>query len=203
MVTIIDYGMGNLRSVQKIFERLNVNAMITDKHSEIQKAKKLLLPGVGHFGNGMKKLKEKGFVELLSEKVVNDNTPIMGICLGMQLMTNHSEESDENGLGWIDATTKKFSFEKGQLKIPHMGWNTLLTSKESLLGNGIIPDDLFYFVHSYYVSCNDTEDILFKSEYGNQFVSGFQKNHIIGVQFHPEKSHRSGLKLIQNFIDYK
>lgn len=199
MITIIDYGMGNLRSVQKVFERLNIQVQITSNHTEILKANKLLLPGVGHFKNGIKKLEETGLKEILNQVVLIKKIPIMGICLGMQLMTKSSAEGDVEGLGWIDAETRKFSFNDKQLKIPHMGWNQVDVKKRTVMSNLITADDVFYFVHSYFVTCNNNEDVLFQSDYGQCFVSGFEKENIVGVQFHPEKSHNSGLRLIQNF----
>lgn len=201
MITIIDYGMGNIRSVQKIFQRLNIQVQITSNHKEILNADKLLLPGVGHFANGMKKLKETGLSEILDQLVLTKKVPIMGICLGMQLMTKYSTEGNVEGLGWIDAETSRFNFENKNLKIPHMGWNQLNIKKNTTMSNSITLDDLFYFVHSYFVSCNQEKDVLFQSNYGNPFVSGFEKDNIVGVQFHPEKSHRSGIRLIQNFAD--
>lgn len=193
--------MGNIRSVQKIFQRLNIQVQITSNHKEILNADKLLLPGVGHFANGMKKLKETGLSEILDQLVLTKKVPIMGICLGMQLMTKYSTEGNVEGLGWIDAETSRFNFENKNLKIPHMGWNQLNIKKNTTMSNSITLDDLFYFVHSYFVSCNQEKDVLFQSNYGNSFVSGFEKDNIVGVQFHPEKSHRSGIRLIQNFAD--
>lgn len=201
MITIIDYGMGNLRSVQKIFQRLNIPSQITADHTAISNAEKLLLPGVGHFVNGMKNLEETGLMEVLNKKVLEDKIPIMGICLGMQLMTNYSEEGDVKGLGWIDAYTHKFNFETNDLKIPHMGWSDVRVMKQTNISEGIDRENSFYFVHSYYVFCNKEEDILFQTNYGTTFVSGFQKGNIIGVQFHPEKSHKSGMQLLQNFAN--
>jgi len=211
MITIIDYGMGNLRSVQKIFQRMNVQAKITNDHNEILKANKLLLPGVGHFANGMKKLEQSGLIEILNKKVLEEKTPILGICLGMQLMTKSSEEGDVAGLNWIDAQTLKFNFrpevkfpslqaENGILKIPHVGWNSVIVKKQTSISKQINADDSFYFVHSYFVKCNNAQDVLFETAYGSNFVSGFEKENIVAVQFHPEKSHQSGMKLIQNFM---
>jgi glutamine amidotransferase len=199
MITIIDYGMGNLRSVQKIFQRLNIGAVITSNHADILSAEKLVLPGVGNFANGMKKLEENGLKEVLNKKVLEEKIPILGICLGMQLMAKYSEEGLVEGLGWLDAQTQRFRFEDRGLKIPHMGWNEVDVKKKTTMSNNITSDDLFYFVHSYYMSCNQKEDILFGSDYGHFFVSGFEKDNIVGVQFHPEKSHRSGMQLIRNF----
>lgn len=201
MITIINYGMGNLRSVEKIFQRLNCNVLITSDVETINKADKLLLPGVGHFEKGVEKLKKTGIWDVLNNKVLGDKTPILGICLGMQLMTKHSEEGNVEGLSWIDAQTKKFNIEP-PLKVPHMGWNTINLKKSTKLTLNLNEESLFYFVHSYYVKCNNEEDILFESKYGHKFVSGFQRNNILGVQFHPEKSHQTGIQLIKNFINF-
>ena len=201
MITIIDYGMGNLRSVEKIFQRLKIDISISSNLDDINNAKKIVLPGVGHFQNGMRKLQETGIKDVLNKKILQEKTPILGICLGMQLMTNHSEEGNVDGLGWIDGETKRFNFESKKIKIPHMGWNQVEIAKESVMTKGIDGDNSFYFVHSYFVSCNDENDILFKSTYHHSFVSGFEKNNIVGVQFHPEKSHQYGMQLIKNFIE--
>lgn len=201
MITIIDYGMGNIRSVQKIFQRLNIQVHVASSHKEILDADKLLLPGVGHFTNGMKKLENTGLKEILNQQVLINKIPILGICLGMQLMTKYSTEGDAEGLGWIDAKTNKFDFENSKLKIPHMGWNQVDVKKHTIMSRNVTADDLFYFVHSYFVECNQKQDTLFQSDYGFPFVSGFEKDNIVGVQFHPEKSHRSGMRLIQNFSD--
>lgn len=201
MITIINYGMGNLRSVEKIFQRLNCNVLITSDVETINKADKLLLPGVGHFEKGVEKLKKTGIWDVLNNKVLVDKTPILGICLGMQLMTKHSHEGNVEGFGWIDAQTEKFNL-KSPLKVPHMGWNSInLKKRSSKISLNLDDSSLFYFVHSYYVTCNNEDDILFESNYGHKFVSGFQKNNFLGVQFHPEKSHQTGLQLIKNFIN--
>ena len=200
MITIIDYGMGNLRSVEKIFHRLNIPAKITSLPSEILKAERLLLPGVGHFATGIKKLNESGIKDILKQRVLSDKVPILGICLGMQLMTNFSEEGDIEGLGWIEANTYKFNFEKGKLKTPHMGWNGVEVKKQTVLSQSVDSSNLFYFVHSYYVKCKHDSDILFETTYGHSFVSSFERGNIVGMQFHPEKSYKSGMQLIQNFL---
>ena len=196
-VTIIDYGMGNLRSVQKAFERINVTANITNNPLDLTNANKIILPGVGHFQQGMKNLSETGFVDAIREQIIKDK-PILGICLGMQLLTSFSEEGNVYGLGVVPGKTLKFPFSK--LKIPHMGWNSLNIIKETKFSNNISKDDLFYFVHSYYVKCSNITDVLFQTEYGITFDSGFQHGNIFGVQFHPEKSHKSGLSVLSNFI---
>ena len=205
MVTIIDYGLGNLRSVQKAFERLNVKAIITNDIKEIAEAEKLVLPGVGHFVKGMHYLKELKLIDILNTKVMLDKTPILGICLGMQLMTEFSEEGNCEGLGWIEAKTIRFNYNGNGtghgLKIPHMGWNDIRFVKSTALKNELETSSSFYFVHSYYVNCKDENDRLTRTEYGIEFDSGFQRENITGVQFHPEKSHAAGLKLLKNFIN--
>lgn len=198
MITIINYGMGNLRSVEKIFQRHDIPAMISSNVTEIENAEKLLLPGVGNFKNGVDKLRSNNLWEVLNKKVLVNKTPIIGICLGMQLMTKFSEEGNVNGFDWIEAITKKFP-PNTNLKTPHMGWNTINIKKDNPLGADLTNESSFYFVHSYYVTCENAEDVLFETQYGIPFVSGFQKNNIYGVQFHPEKSYKAGLQLIKNF----
>jgi glutamine amidotransferase len=195
--------MGNLRSVQKAFQRLNCPVLISRNINDIENANKLVLPGVGHFVNGMNKLKDFNLIEILNYKVIEKKTPILGICLGMQLMTLFSEEGNIKGLGWINAETIKFKFPHimniKYYKIPHMGWNNIEIKKTNIFSS-ITNEDYFYFVHSYYVKCNNTEDVLFQTNYNIDFHSGFINRNVIGVQFHPEKSHSAGLKLINNFI---
>lgn len=199
MIHIVDYGAGNLRSVQKAFERMRIEAKPTNNPDEIINAAKIVLPGVGNFEAAIKKIKSAGIFDALNSAVIDKKTPILGICLGMQLMTNHSEEGDANGFGWIDALTKKFDFKDSNLRIPHMGWNNLLIKNDSKLYNGINSNDLFYFVHSYYVACQNEIDIAAETEYGLSFTSSFSKENIYGCQFHPEKSHDVGLQIIKNF----
>lgn len=203
MITIIDYGMGNLRSVQKAFERIKVGTKISNKAEDIINSDKLILPGVGHFERGMRNLKESGLFDALNEAVLNRKTDILGICLGMQLMTEFSEEGGCKGFGWITAKTKKFVFNNNQLKIPHMGWNNLIMKGENKLLKGVGSDKFFYFVHSYYVSCENNEDIIAETNYGEKFVSSFNKSNIYGCQFHPEKSHDAGLWILRNFAEIK
>jgi glutamine amidotransferase len=151
----------------------------------------------------MDKLRHLDLIELLNNKVLVEKTPILGICLGMQLMTGFSEEGNVAGLSWVDAKTVRFplDFAERKIKVPHIGWNNTTWNSNHLFGNNITTDDLFYFVHSYYVTCRNRQDSLFESSYGLSFDSGFMHENIIGVQFHPEKSHKSGLKLLQNFIN--
>lgn len=202
MTIIVDYGIGNLGSVKNMLKKVGEEAIISSDHSIISNATKLLLPGVGSFDTGMQKLIDTGIDKILYQKAVIDKTPILGICLGMQLLTNSSEEGNLKGLGFLNANVKKFNFTNHDLKIPHMGWNLANRKKESSLINDIELESRFYFVHSYFVSCMEKEDILTETTYGNNcFVSSFEKENILGVQFHPEKSHRFGMQLFKNFVD--
>lgn len=201
MIVIIDYGMGNLRSVQKAFERIKVPVFISSDKTEIPKADKIVLPGVGNFERGITNLRSIGLFDTLNEVVIEYKIPILGICLGMQLMTEFSEEGNVEGFGWIKARTKKFVFDRAGLKIPHMGWNNINVVRDNIITNNISPDNLFYFVHSYYVSCENQGDVLATTNYGASFVSSFQKENIYGCQFHPEKSHDAGLKMLKNFSE--
>ena len=199
MIIVIDYGMGNLGSIANMIKKVGYKCIITSDLEEIKKATKLILPGVGSFDNGMKNLENLGMIEVLNQKVLVEKTPILGICLGMQLMTKSSEEGTSAGLGWLDAKTKKFVSDT--LKIPHMGWNIIKHQKESKLFDECKSEKRFYFVHSYCVSCNNQEDILANTNYTQDFVSSFEKENIVGVQFHPEKSHKFGMQLLKNFVE--
>lgn len=202
MITVIDYGMGNLRSVQKAFQRIGHNANISSNSKDISKSDKLILPGVGFFEKGVHNLKENCLWDVLNELVINKKIPILGICLGMQLMTEFSEEGNTNGFGWIKGVTKKFVQIDKKFKIPHMGWNNLSIINDKTLLKGITNTDFFYFVHSYFVTCNNMEDIVSETFYNNKFVSVFQHNNIFGCQFHPEKSHDAGLMILKNFAEF-
>lgn len=201
-ITIIDYGMGNLRSVQKKFIRVGANVEITNSPKKIGEAEKLVLPGVGHFANGVKKLREYGLWNILNERVLNDRIPILGICLGMQLMAKNSEEGNVEGLGWFDAEVVKFHVEDQlRYKIPHMGWNNAIVKKKTSLFETVPDEAMFYFVHSFYTKCNNPKDVLTTTEYEYQFVSSIQKENIYGIQFHPEKSHEWGEIIFRNFVN--
>jgi glutamine amidotransferase len=201
MITIIDYGMGNLGSISNMLKRIGAQSMFTSASEEISGAEKIILPGVGHFDRAMENLDKLGLIETIKNKVLNDKTPILGICLGMQLMCMSSEEGTRQGLGLIDAVVKRFRFSHNNLKIPHMGWNIASPKKDSNLFINNQIDTRFYFVHSYYVVCNETNDTLTTTNHGFEFISSFEHNNIIGVQFHPEKSHRFGMELLKNFVE--
>lgn len=200
MIVIVDYGMGNLRSVEKALIRLGETPVITNSIEIIKKSDKIILPGVGHFKQGMENLHKLNLIDTLNKKVLLHKTPILGICLGMQLMSNFSEEGNTKGFGWVDSNTIKFNFSNNKLKVPHMGWNSLNIKKNKSLVDGVSSEDIFYFVHSYYITCNNEDDIVATTNYGIDFVSAIQKENIYATQFHPEKSHDSGFKIIVNFL---
>ena len=199
MITIIDYGMGNLGSVFNMFKKIGVPSIITSDLGQISSATKLLLPGVGSFDKAMKKLNESGIREILDDKVLNEKIPLLGICLGMQLITNSSEEGSEEGLGYINGSAKKFIFQNKKMKVPHMGWNLVKKSTKSQLTDGLVDNSRFYFVHSYYVKVKNINNSILKTTYGFDFDSAIQNKNIYGAQFHPEKSHKFGMKIFDNF----
>lgn len=200
MITVVNYGMGNLGSIINMFKRLGVNVTLADSATQVRQAEKLILPGVGAFDAAMQRIQAiDGLVEVLNEKVLVNKTPILGICLGMQLLTRSSEEGQMKGFGWIDAETVKFS-NTNSLKVPHMGWNTVYIVKPNPLFDGIIDQEQrYYFVHSYYVRCKFQENVCGITYYGGWFHSVIVHENIFGAQFHPEKSHKYGMKLFENF----
>ena len=202
MITIIDYGMGNLGSIQNMFKYIGVESTIENDVDKIKNASKILLPGVGSFDTAMKKINESDLKEVLNEKVLKEQIPVLGICLGMQLLTNSSEEGNLEGLGWIDAKAINFKekIDKGY-GVPHMGWNIVNKSNDSQLTQGFeeFDESRFYFVHSYFVKVEDEKNSILKTSYGLEFDSAIQEDNIYGVQFHPEKSHKFGVKFFENF----
>ena len=201
-IVVIDYGMGNIGSIKNMLTYLGTDSIVTSDKKEIQSADKLILPGVGYFKSAMDNIRKLDIIDLLHSHVLEEKKPILGICLGMQLMCNHSEEGDVPGLSFINASVKKFSFStESELKIPHMGWNKVeLINHQSRIFKGPLEGERFYFVHSYYVKCDNNSDILTKTDYGLKFDSSFECENIFGVQFHPEKSHSYGINLFKNFI---
>jgi imidazole glycerol-phosphate synthase subunit HisH len=204
MVVIIDYGVGNIASIANMLKRVGAESRITNDPSEILNAQKIILCGVGGFDDGMSRLESSGIVSVIKEAALDKKIPLLGVCLGMQLLTNGSEEGNKQGLGLVKGFTRRFSFQglenERQYKIPHMGWNEIDFSKPSKLQNEMPQPSRFYFVHSYHVMLDNKEDELMKANYGIEFSAAFEHNNIIGVQFHPEKSHSFGLKLYENFI---
>ena len=198
MITVVDYGMGNLGSITNMLNRIKVPVNVTSNVSEIENASKLLLPGVGKFDAAMNKINDSGLRDVLDKKVLNDKIPVLGICLGMQLLTCSSEEGSVPGLGWIKASTKKFPVFD-DLKVPHMGWNVVDVSNESLLTQSLPKDSRFYFVHSYCVHVHDSNNSILKTKYGIEFDSAISHGNVFGTQFHPEKSHKFGMQLLRNF----
>lgn len=202
MVAIINYGVGNLSSIYNMFKKVGIPAQITADPEEISKADKILLPGVGAFDHGMERLDQSGLRPLLEQKALREKVPVLGICLGMQMLTRKSEEGIKSGLGWLDAETKKFSIAGNNLKIPHMGWNQVhIRNSESIFKGMDQTEPRFYFVHSFHVVCQHEENVLAETDYGYAFTSSFNKDNIFGTQFHPEKSHKFGMSLLRNFGD--
>lgn len=200
MIAIVDYGMGNLCSVKNMLKYLGYDSEVTGEVSRIEAADKLILPGVGNFGKAMEVIRQSGLLEVLNRRVLKDKTPILGICLGMQLLLGHSEEGDCDGLGWIPGEVKRFDLSAYPgLKVPHMGWDYIEKQKQSPLFAGMAGGERYYFVHSYYVSCRDRSDVAATTEYGISFDSMVQRENIYGTQFHPEKSHRFGMEILGNF----
>jgi imidazole glycerol-phosphate synthase subunit HisH len=201
MLTIIDYGTGNLNSVANMIRYVGGTCQITSEYNDIANAEKLILPGVGAFDQGIKALNERNITNALSTAVLGRGVPILGICLGMQLMTKHSEEGHLPGLGWLDAEVRKFRFhKKSTLKVPHMGWNNVFIQR----ANPLVHKEerqRFYFVHSYHVVCAEEVNVVATCNYGYDFVAAFSRGNIFGVQFHPEKSHRFGMTLLKSFLE--
>ena len=200
-IVIVDYGMGNLGSIQNMIKYLGHKAQVSNNEEDILSADKLILPGVGHFDRAMNNINSLGLKPVLVEMALNRKVPFLGICLGMQLMCQSSEEGNELGLQLIDAQVRRFSFDKEvKLKVPHMGWNTINVQKDATVLKGLSNESRFYFVHSYFVSCSKNPDVMTTTDYGHSFVSSFESGNVIGVQFHPEKSHKYGIQLFKNFL---
>ncbi|MGZ3866671.1 MAG: imidazole glycerol phosphate synthase subunit HisH [Bacteroidia bacterium] len=200
MIAIVDYGIGNLASVLNMFKKIGVKDVVISNEKEVlAKANKLLLPGVGAFDAGMGNLENSGLIPILNEKALKEKVPVLGICLGMQLLTKRSEEGKKNGLGWIDAETIKFTpAPELKLKVPNMGWNYITVQRENPLVD-MKSKNRFYFVHSYYVKCFDEKQSLATSHFDIDFTCMVNKENIYGAQFHPEKSLKFGMKLLENF----
>lgn len=201
MIVVVDYGMGNLASIVNMLKKGGTECVVSSDPMRVGEAEKLILPGVGAFDTGMKNLAERKLIEPLNRAVLERKAPVLGLCLGMQLMTKRSAEGLLAGLGWFDAETVRFRFQDPSLKVPHMGWNTMRFTQESFLEQRLDADARFYFVHSFYVICNRPSNVLGVTTYGHEFACALVNDNMTGVQFHPEKSHRFGLQLLRNFAE--
>ena len=198
---IIDYGMGNLLSVQRAFEKCDSDAVIIDNPLELRDAEHIVLPGVGAFPDAMDNLRKTGWIEELTRAVLEKETPILGICLGMQLLADKGYEVREcDGLGYIPGEIVRFTQTQEKERIPHVGWNEILKREDSPLFDGIADGTNYYFVHSYHFQVAKEENIATVTPYCGEFVSSVVKDNIVGTQFHPEKSQKAGFKLIKNFL---
>jgi glutamine amidotransferase len=198
MITIVDYGMGNLGSLCNMFKRIGVAAEVTSDTAVLERASKILLPGVGAFDSAMQRINSSGLRDVLDRKALQEGVPIIGICLGMQLLTRASEEGRLPGLGWIPAVTRRFPETPG-LKVPHMGWNLVTPARDSPLTADLAPGSRYYFVHSYYVQADDPRDSVLRTCYGVTFDAVVAHGNLYGAQFHPEKSHKYGMSFLRNF----
>lgn len=201
MITLIDYGVGNIFAFQNVYKRLDIPTKIAKSTEDLMDAQKLILPGVGSFDYAMIRLNNSGMREKLDELVLKKKIPVIGICVGMQMMGNRSDEGSEEGLKWIDGDILKFDEKliQHRTKLPHMGWNDVTPVRKHPLFAGLEKEAIFYFLHSFYFKCNNPIDSIAISDYGVSFSSAVNKNNIYGIQFHPEKSHQYGEKLLHNF----
>jgi imidazole glycerol-phosphate synthase subunit HisH len=201
MIHIVHYGLGNVGSIRNMLHRLGVEAKLVSEADEIRRADKLILPGVGSFDRGMEELHRRGLVDALNERVLGDRVPVLGVCLGMQLFSKGSEEGDRPGLGWIDAETVRFALPEADagLRLPHMGWNSITVERSTPLLEDLPDEKRFYFVHTYHVRCQNPDTAAARTRYGIDFTCAVSQGNIYGTQFHPEKSHRFGMKILSNF----
>lgn len=203
MIAIVNYGLGNIQAFANIYKRLNIPACIASSGDALTEAEKIILPGVGAFDWAMTRLNESGMREVLDDLVVGQGRPVLGICVGMQMMAKRSDEGVLEGLGWIDAEVKKFDEATFTHKtpLPHMGWNDVLPRQSGCLFRGLESDARFYFLHSYYFAPHQEGDVLAVTDYNGSFASSVRAGNVFGVQFHPEKSHQWGIQLLRNFAE--
>lgn len=201
MIAVIDYGIGNVSSIVNMLKKIDFTAILASTIEEIQDADKLILPGVGSFDAGMRRLYESGLVETIKKHAIIDEKPLLGICLGMQMLGRKSEEGKEVGLSLIPFDNKRFDFsDRKDLKIPHMGWDmACIEIQDDPIVQNLDAMQRYYFVHSYHAVCDSEENILMRCEYGYSFAAAVKNKNIYGVQFHPEKSHKFGMALLENF----
>jgi len=203
VMTIIDYGLGNIRAFANVYNKLNISVSIARTTEDVERASKLILPGVGSFDYAMRRLNESGMRGILDEVVLNRKVAILGICVGMQMLCCSSEEGELPGLGWIDAEVKKFELSSFAYPgcVPHMGWNDIRPLRRNSLFNGLDDNLQFYFLHSYYIHCNKNENSVAVADHEREFTCAINSENIFGVQFHPEKSHQWGIQLLKNFAE--
>ncbi|SFW63482.1 imidazole glycerol phosphate synthase subunit HisH [Pseudomonas sp. NFACC04-2] len=200
MIVVVDYGVGNIASVLNMLKRVGAKAKASNSREDIEQADKLILPGVGAFDAGMQTLRKSGLIEVLNEQVQGKQKPVMGVCLGSQMLGNGSEEGSEPGLGWIDMDIVRFERREGR-KVPHMGWNEVTPRLQHPILTGLNQLSRFYFVHSYYMLPRHAENTLLTANYDQQFTAAVVRDNILGFQFHPEKSHKFGMQLFKNFVE--
>ena len=203
MIGIIAYGSGNVKAIANIYKRLNLDYFITSDPRKLKEATRLILPGVGAFDQTMNLLNESGLRSVLDTLVLNDKIPVLGICVGMQIMAESSEEGAEKGLGWISGRVKKIDQNElhNKPKLPHMGWNSVILAKPNQIVEDVNFNKGFYFLHSYFMSPSNEEDVLVKADYGQEFACVVKKENVVGIQFHPEKSHNNGIQVFKNFAN--
>ena len=203
MITIINYGSGNIQAIANIYKKLKVDYTIASEPKQVEGAKNIFLPGVGAFDETISKIDSTGFREVLDIEVLQNKVPIIGICVGMQILAESSEEGILKGLGYIKGKVKKLNSSDiiHKPKLPHLGWNSIQINKQNKLLQNIDPVFGFYFLHTYYFDCNDQNDVLTTTQYGINFASAVNRENVFGIQFHPEKSHQNGVKLLHNFAN--
>mgnify|MGYP003615225218 CR=1 FL=1 len=203
MIGIVDYGVGNIAAFLNIFKELGIDCFVAKTNDDLVKATKLILPGVGHFDFAMQKLENSGMIETLNQQVLINKIPILGICVGMQMMANESEEGTSKGLEWISAKVKRIDTSKlnQNTLLPHMGWNSIHIKKDSYLFKNFQEQEDFYFLHSYFMNCEEKKHVLATVNYGEEIAVVVQKDNIYGMQCHPEKSHQIGVKFLENFAN--
>lgn len=203
MIAIIDYGVGNISAFVNIFKQLNIPAKVAKNEAELQDVDKLILPGVGHFDYAMQRFNESGMKDRVNDLVTIEKKPVVGICVGMQMMAERSDEGELRGLGWIDSEVIKFdeTMRSAKLPLPHMGWNDVIPTADNPLFTNLTKEARFYFLHSYYFKCKQIENSIADADYGSRFTCAVNRHNVYGVQFHPEKSHHYGITLLKNFAE--
>ncbi len=201
MIGIIDYGLGNIKAISNIYDKLKIKNMLVKSEFDFEKAEKLILPGVGSFDSAMSLLKKKNFINKIISMVLEKEKKILGICVGMQTFAKKSDEGSMEGFNWIDGEVIKFENNNNNIRLPHMGWNSIKKNKENPLFKNIENNEYFYFCHSYYFKCTRNENIITQTSFESNFASSINNKNIYGIQFHPEKSHDNGATILKNFSE--